>query len=83
MSMSQKRLVAIMMTEIVGYSALTQKNEELARELLNEHNNLLKSVFSSFRGEVIKIIGNAFLVKFDSALLAVNCAIEIMKSSLK
>ena len=34
------RLAAIMFTDLVGYSVLSQKNEALALELLEEHGQL-------------------------------------------
>ena len=37
-----RRLAAIMFTDIVGYSALSNKNEALALDLLREHNELLR-----------------------------------------
>jgi adenylate cyclase len=75
-----RKLAAIMFTDIVGYSALSQKNEALALELLMKQNEILRPLISQFRGNEIKTIGDAFLVEFESALEAVNCALEMQKA---
>src|ERR1700681_2648212 len=79
----QRKLAAIMFTDMVGYSALSQRDDKLALELLQEHREILRKIFPEFNGTEIKTIGDAFLVEFQSALEAAQCAIEIQRTLAK
>jgi adenylate cyclase len=83
MSTEERKLAAIMFTDMVGYSALAQRDDKVALELLEEHRRLLREVFPQFHGTEIKTIGDAFLVEFASALEAAQCAIEIQRALAK
>src|SRR2546423_8311998 len=78
-----RKLAAIMFTDMVGYSALSQRDNKLAQALLEEHRQLLREIFPRFHGTEIKTIGDAFMVEFGSALEAAQCAIEIQRALAK
>lgn len=83
MQTEERKLAAIMFTDMVGYSALAQRDDKVALELLEEHRRLLREIFPRFHGTEIKTIGDAFLVEFGSALEAAQCAIEIQRTLAK
>jgi TolB-like protein/class 3 adenylate cyclase len=77
---SDRRFAAIMFTDMVGYSALTQENESLSMELVKIQRVILRQCFSVHEGNEIKSTGDGFLVEFPTAIQAVDCAIEAQQS---
>jgi len=75
-----RKLVAVMLTDIAGFTSLTQRSERLALQLLERHQNLIRPIIAQHKGREIKTMGDAFLVEFNSALDAALSAIDILKS---
>jgi adenylate cyclase len=46
----RRQLAAIVFTDIVGYTALSQKNEALAMQILEEHRDLVRQFFPKHNG---------------------------------
>jgi adenylate cyclase len=68
-----------MFTDMVGYTARAQADEQAALATLDRHNRMLRPLFSKFHGREIKTVGDAFLVSFESALDAVSCSFQIQR----
>ncbi len=75
----ERRLGAIMFTDLVGYSSMTSLNEGFALKLLEDHRSLLQPIFGKHGGTVVKTMGDGFLVEFASAVESVNCAVEAQR----
>jgi len=76
-----RKLAAIMFTDIVGYTALTARDEEKAFQLLNTQRELLKPIVEEFGGSWLKEIGDGLLLTFPTVSNAVRCAIKIQQAT--
>lgn len=73
----QRQLVAIMFTDIKGYTALMQEDENKAIAYRNLHRKIFDSTTEKFGGRILQYYGDGTLSIFTSAIAAVQCGIEM------
>ena len=72
-----RQLAAIMFTDMEGYTALMQKNEQAAIERRIRHREVFEKTMASHGGKIIQYYGDGTLSIFSSAIHAVNASMEM------
>ena len=80
-SQIERKLAAIMFTDIAGYTALSAKDSTKASKLLKTQKDTLKPIVEKYGGSWMKEIGDGLLLTFDSATSAVECSIAIQETT--
>src|SRR5215467_463288 len=70
----QRRLAAILFTDIVGYTAVMQQSEVQAVTIIRRYTVVLKQTVAKYDGEVLNDYGDGNLCVFASASQAIHCA---------
>ncbi|MCG8616914.1 MAG: adenylate/guanylate cyclase domain-containing protein [Desulfobacterales bacterium] len=70
----ERSLAAILLTDMVGFSRKMEAEEEATYSKLLLHNEIIRSHIKAHNGREIKTIGDAFLVRYASAVDAVRSA---------
>jgi class 3 adenylate cyclase len=78
-----RRLAAIMFTDIVGYTALMGSDEDKAFKVLRKNREIQRPIIKKYRGEWLKEMGDGILASFHTASDAVRCAGEIQHAVKK
>ena len=79
--MQDRRLSAIMFTDLMGYTALMEKDESAALELVKKNRDLHQQAIQKHNGQLVKELGDGFMATFDNILEAISCAREIQIES--
>ena len=78
-STTERKLAAIMFTDIAGYTAQMSKDEAKAMEILKEKESILKPLLEEYKGTFVKSIGDGTLTYFESAINAASCAVRLQE----
>lgn len=77
---STRRLVAILLADVVGYSRLMQTDEAATlRDLKEQQNTLVGPTIAAHDGRIVNAPGDSMLVEFASVVNAVQAAIDIQR----
>jgi hypothetical protein len=77
----KRRLTAVLLADVVGYSRLMNADEEGTHLRLAECiETLIEPTVALHEGRLVRSKGDGFLVEFDSAVNAVNCAVDIQRT---
>ncbi len=77
----ERRLAAILVADVVGYSALIRADEEGTRAAVRQHNaETVEPQIAAHNGRIFKTVGDGLLAEFASVVDAVRCAVEIQNA---
>src|SRR5690606_13678502 len=76
-----RKLVAVMIADIEGYTHLFQHNEAAAIRQVEDHREDVRVATSIYHGNVMQFYGDGSLTVFDSIVDAIQCPVEIQPLS--
>jgi len=76
----KRKLRAILSADVKGYSLLMSDNEAFTVETLKAYRALMSKRIDFHTGRVVDAPGDNLLAEFESAVDAVDCAVEIQKA---
>ena len=77
----ERKLVAILAADVVGYSRLMGADEEDTFARLKAHRReLIDPQVVEHHGRVVKLTGDGLLIEFPSVVEAVRCAVKIQQA---
>jgi len=77
----RRTLTVILASDVAGYSRLVAEREEETIQRFRQAATLFADVVKKYQGVVFNTAGDAILAKFDSAVDAARCAIDIQDAN--
>ena len=79
--LAKEDIHTILFTDVEGSTALTQRlGDAKARELLREHERMVREALKAHGGAEVKTLGDGFMASFSSATKALECAIAMQRA---
>ena len=76
----ERKLAAILAADVVGYSALMERDEKGTHERLTaRRKELFEPEIARHHGRVFKMMGDGMLAEFGSVVDAVECAVSLQR----
>jgi TolB-like protein/Tfp pilus assembly protein PilF len=76
----ERKLVAILSADVVGYSRLMSADEAATLDTLAAYRGVTDVLIHQHRGRIVNTAGDSVLAEFASAVDAVQCAVDIQHS---
>ncbi len=77
----ERKLAAIMFTDIAGYTESMSKSESKSLDTLEKKRSILKPLLKEYKGTFVKEIGDGTLSYFESAVNAATCAVKLQETT--
>jgi class 3 adenylate cyclase/pimeloyl-ACP methyl ester carboxylesterase len=78
----ERVLATVLFTDVVGSTDhAAQVGDARWRELLEEHNRIVRAHLTRYRGREVKTMGDGFLATFDAPGRAIRCAKAVVRSA--
>src|SRR5215470_14298022 len=74
---TRRELVAIMFSDVVGYTAIMGRDEQKGLAVVAQHRERLRALVPRFHGRLVGEIGDGSLSSFHSVMDALACAREL------
>ena len=74
-----RKLTAILYADVVGYSQLTEQDEEGSHQLVSAYLDAISQAVVHHNGNIVHYAGDAVLADFTTVIDAISCAVDIQR----